>query len=235
MKKNGSAWWLCSLMLLVSVYGSPVYCQKIEAGPPRISSRQAYRHLGLPPEQQLVWLDTLLKPFFRQVVYQSPDNFTQKVLYPLEHRFMLVQAAAQRLKAVQDTLLAMGLNLLLFDTYRPWSVTNAMWEAVPDERYAANPANGSGHNRGVAIDLTLADARTGQPLPMPTAFDDFSEKAGHEYQGLPPVIATNRNLLKRLMEQAGFRALATEWWHYSLPGTAAWPIFDLSFEDLEDL
>jgi D-alanyl-D-alanine dipeptidase len=104
---------------------------------------------------------------------------------------------------------------------------------LKDERYAANPVNGSGHNRGVAVDLTLADSKTHQLLPMPTDFDNFSDSARQDFKEKDAKRMANRELLKRAMEKYGFIPLATEWWHYSWPHPENFEVLDLSFADLE--
>lgn len=111
-----------------------------------------------------------------------------------------------------------------------------MWKLVHDERYTADPAKGSSHNRGAAVDVTLVKISTGQELVMPTGFDDFSEKAHHTYTNLPKEVVDNRALLKTTMEKFGFVSLRTEWWHYSLPDAAKrFELLDLSFQQLKEL
>jgi D-alanyl-D-alanine dipeptidase len=142
--------------------------------------------------------------------------------------------AADALKEVQEELKQHGLSLYFFDAYRPYNVTKKMWEIIPDERYAANPAKGSGHNRGASVDVTLADLKTGTPLEMPTHFDDFSEKAHHNYTNLPTQVIKNRELLRTVMVKYGFAPLQTEWWHYSIPGAAQkYELLDLSFRQMK--
>jgi D-alanyl-D-alanine dipeptidase len=141
-----------------------------------------------------------------------------------------------RLDSIQRELETRGLGLKIFDGYRPFSVTRKMWEILPDDRYVANPKNGSRHNRGAAVDVTLVDS-TGNELEMPTVFDDFSEKAGHDFMDLPQHILTNRSLLKEIMTKYGFMPIKTEWWHYDLKNYEQYPILDKTFEeiDLENL
>jgi D-alanyl-D-alanine dipeptidase len=110
-----------------------------------------------------------------------------------------------------------------------------IWIPVKDERYAANPAKGSGHNRGVAVDLTLADSKTHQLLPMPTDFDNFSDSARQDFNGTDAKRIANRNLLKRTMEKYGFIPLPTEWWHFSWPHPGNFEVLDLSFAELEKI
>ena len=164
--------------------------------------------------------------------YTTTTNFTGQVLYK-KHGVYLRKAAADRLQLVADSLAKLGLGILVFDGYRPYAATLKMWKIVPDDRYAANPANGSGHNRGIAVDLTLYSMATGDTLPMPTGFDDFTEKAHHNYQHLPAEVLANRATLKQVMEHFGFVALPTEWWHFYLPEPKRYPLMDLSFPTLE--
>jgi D-alanyl-D-alanine dipeptidase len=144
--------------------------------------------------------------------YATTNNFTGHVLYP-EARAWLRRGTAQRLAAVQRDLKAMGLGLKVFDAYRPLAVQRQLWERVPDERYVANPATGSRHNRGAAVDVTLVRS-DGTELLMPTPFDDFSERAHRSFRDLPADALANRDLLERVMTRHGFVGLPTEWWHF---------------------
>ncbi|TDH25607.1 peptidase M15 [Segetibacter sp. 3557_3] len=165
--------------------------------------------------------------------YATSDNFTHKVLYQNPGAYLRLPAA-MALAAVQSELKPQGIGLLIYDAYRPYSVTIEMWRVVPDDRYAANPAKGSGHNRGAAVDLTLVDLKTGKELAMPTLFDDFSEKAHHNYLNLPENIIQNRKLLRTTMEKHGFLALDTEWWHYFLPeASRKYDLLDLNFRQMK--
>lgn len=151
--------------------------------------------------------------------YATEDNFTKQILYTNPAAYMRLPAALA-LKAAAKELELQGIGFKIFDAYRPYAITKKMWQVVPDERYAANPAKGSGHNRGAAIDLTLYNLSTGKELPMPTPFDDFTEKAHHDFTGLSMEILQNRATLKNILVKHGFLPLATEWWHYYLPNAA---------------
>jgi zinc D-Ala-D-Ala dipeptidase len=165
--------------------------------------------------------------------YATTDNFTKEVLYHKPLAYMRLEAAIALQKAAKDLELQ-GVGFKIFDAYRPYSVTKKMWEIVPDERYAANPAKGSGHNRGAAIDLTLYNLATGKELLMPTPFDDFTEKAHHDYNELSTEILQNRALLKNTLAKYGFLPLATEWWHYYLPNAAQrFEVMDLNFNQMK--
>ena len=98
-----------------------------------------------------------------------------------------------------------------------------MWEILPDKRYVANPKKGSNHNRAIAVDVTLVDS-SGREMDMPTGFDDFRPIAARDYKGLPEVKRKNREILRRAMEQSGFRSIATEWWHYDGGVPSQFPI-----------
>lgn len=174
-----------------------------------------------------------LNPLYTDWRYATPENFTKQALYKQPEAYLRLPAAIALAK-VQSDLKKMGFSLKIFDAYRPYSVTCLMWKAVPDERYTANPAKGSGHNRGAAVDVSLVDMKTGRELEMPTGFDEFSEKAHHNYMQLSPEAIKNRQLLKSTMEKHGFVALETEWWHYSLPDAAKrFEILDLSFKQMK--
>ena len=143
--------------------------------------------------------------------------------------------AADALAKVQAELAVAGLGLKIFDAYRPYSVTVRFWELVKDERYVANPAKGSGHNRGIAVDLTIIQLKDGSELSMGTGFDNFSDTAHHSFSQLPEDALKNRKLLRSAMEKFGFKALETEWWHYFIPETSRFELLDLSFRQLQQL
>lgn len=167
--------------------------------------------------------------------YADTANFTHQILYHNPIAFLRMEAA-EKLKQAALELEKIGLGFKVFDAYRPYAITKKMWQIVPDENYAANPTKGSGHNRGAAIDLTLYSLQTGQELLMPTIFDEFSEKAHHDYMNLPNEVLENRKTLKTIMLKYGFVALNTEWWHYSLPNAAQkYHLLDIDFSKLKEI
>lgn len=185
--------------------------------------------------KKMVNLKDYLNPLFTDFKYATINNFTQSVLYNNPDAFVRLKVAIA-LKHSEEELAAKGLALKIFDAYRPYSVTKKMWAIVPDERYAANPAKGSGHNRGIAVDVTLVKITSGEELAMPTGFDDFSERAHHNYMNLPQNVLQNRELLKTTMENNGFQALSNEWWHYSLANTETnFELLDLTFQQLKQV
>jgi len=148
-------------------------------------------------------------------VYATPDNFVGETLYP-EPRIFLRRSAMERLSRVQSALESRGMGLMVFDGYRPWSVTRRMWEVIGDPDYVADPSKGSRHNRGMAVDVTLVDGR-GNRLPMPTDFDAFVPEARADAEVLEPM-RTNRRVLIEAMAAQGFRVLSSEWWHFDCDG-----------------
>jgi D-alanyl-D-alanine dipeptidase len=167
--------------------------------------------------------------------YATTRNFMHQKIYPSLHTTYLRLPAAKALKKIVAELKNENLSVKIFDAYRPYSVTEKMWEIVKDNRYAADPAKGSGHNRGVALDLTLIDLHTKKELPMGTGFDNFSDSAHTDFIELPDSVLQNRRLLKTVMEKYGFKSLDTEWWHFSLPGANAYELLDVPFDDLKKL
>jgi D-alanyl-D-alanine dipeptidase len=157
----------------------------------------------------------------------------QRKLYPKITTTYLRSPAAKALLHVQIELNEMGLGLKIFDAYRPYSVTEKMWEPIQDDRYVADPKKGSGHNRGIAVDLTIINLKTKAELNMGTGFDNFSDTAHQTFTALPEEILRNRKLLKSLMEKYEFKPLETEWWHYSLPNAKDFELLDISFKSLK--
>ena len=164
--------------------------------------------------------------------YATTNNFTGRKVYP-SGRCFLRKDVAERLLKVQAQLRKQGLGLKLYDCYRPFSVQEAFWRIMPDERYVGRPLRENGviikssqHNRGAAVDLTLVDSQ-GSELPMPTGFDDFTS-AAHRGSAKPgSVAANNAELLERVMTAQGFIPLATEWWHFDGPGFERYKPLDL--------
>jgi len=179
--------------------------------------------VATPPA--LVDVATVAPGIRLDIRYATAKNFTGRALYPAA-RCLLRPGVAERLARAQEAAAAQGLGLKVFDCYRPLSVQRAMWTLVPDERYVADPAKGSRHNRGAAVDLTLVDA-SGKELPMPTGFDDFSTRAHRDYDDLPPNVIANRAQLERLMQDAGCSGLPTEWWHFDADGWERYDVLDV--------
>jgi D-alanyl-D-alanine dipeptidase len=157
--------------------------------------------------------------------YATPSNFLHEAVYPT-NRCLLRPATAERLKRAQAQLAAVGLGLQVWDCYRPLHVQQRMWEIVPDPRYVADPKEGSRHNRGAAVDVTLVRL-DGAPLEMGTGHDDFSEKASRTYSDFPYEVVRNRKVLENALGLQGFVPLETEWWHYDDPDWQRYAILDV--------
>ena len=160
--------------------------------------------------------------------YATDDNFLKRKVYPEDARCMLLKDAAQRLKKAADVLRPQGYRLKVYDCYRPRAVQYEMWKIMPEPGYVANPKFGSNHNRGAAVDLTLATL-DGVEVEMPTQFDDFTPTAHHGFQGGTEASRKHRAILLKAMEGAGFKRNKMEWWHYDLPGAKKMPVLDVPF------
>jgi len=163
--------------------------------------------------------------------YASENNFLNRKVYDIEACYLQKETAA-RLASVQLQLIKKGYRLIIFDAYRPRHIQYEMWRLVPDPRYVADPAKGSNHNRGCAVDVSLL-TKDGAPVSMPTDFDDLSEKAYHSYNNLTKEVITNRKILKNAMISEGFIPLETEWWHYSDPECYKYPLLNITLSDLK--
>lgn len=178
----------------------------------------------LPPEPLVV----LEHPRFHvDLKYASTDNFMKKDMYgPLGlQRAYVIPPLRDALLGLVPRLEQEGLSLLIFDVYRPQAVQEEMFASFPDETFLANPAKGSNHTRGAAVDLTLADAQ-GRELPMPTEFDAFTPRAAHGFKLQPHehALEANREKLRELMLAAGLEGVPSEWWHYQLKGARSLPL-----------
>jgi D-alanyl-D-alanine dipeptidase len=160
--------------------------------------------------------------------YAGSRNLAGRPLYPVP-RCLLLAPVATRLARAAAALRVRGFRLVLWDCYRPLSVQRELWRVLPDRRWVADPARGSNHNRGAAVDVALADA-AGKLALLPTDHDAFDVRArpwaGAE-RGIPPEALRNRRILREEMERAGFLQDRGEWWHYDEPGGFRMPLLDV--------
>lgn len=166
--------------------------------------------------------------------YAGTNNFTGRVIYAPAPtaRALMQRPAAQALLRANDRAVKAGFALLVLDAYRPWSVTRTFWDEYPMHRgFLADPLQGSRHNRGCAVDLTMVDLATGREVAMPSAYDDFSEKAHPAYTGGTVTERESRDRLRRLMEAEGFTVYDNEWWHFDYSGWQEWPVLDVPLDD----
>lgn len=199
------------------------------------STKILQKEIDENPLKKMVDIKIFIPKIKLDLKYATDQNFMHQKLYPPVKTTFLRKPAAENLKKVVNELKMQNLSIKIFDAYRPYSVTEQMWEKVKDDRYAADPSKGSGHNRGVAVDLTLIDLKTGKELPMGTGFDNFSDTAHPDFTGLSSEILNNRILLKSIMEKYGFKQLSTEWWHFYLPNSSSFELIDIPFADLKKI
>ena len=193
------------------------------------------KQINQNPYRQMIDLSRLKPGIIFDLRYTTTNNFMHEILYPPLHTTWLRKPAADALDKAAKEFALLNLEIKIFDGYRPYSVTERMWEPIKDDRYAADPAKGSGHNRGISVDLTLVDLNTGEELLMPTGFDNFSDTAHQSFMDLTPEVLKNRALLKSVMEKYGFIALSTEWWHFYLPNASNYELLNIPFKDLRKL
>jgi D-alanyl-D-alanine dipeptidase len=195
---------------------------------------QLENSVEINPEMDMVNLQKTIPDLIIDLRYASKNNFTGVRMYPANtDQTFLRKSPALAMVAAAKELKTMNLGFKIWDAYRPYHVTEKFWELIHDERYVANPAKGSGHNRGIAVDLTLYDLTTGKEINMPTGFDDFSEAAHHGQALGDTEKIKNRELLRTIMEKHGFIKFETEWWHYYWPGSDRFDVLDIPFEKLK--
>jgi D-alanyl-D-alanine dipeptidase len=209
---------LAALALLLFPSG-PLSAQD---GPPR--EDRAFR---APDLVELVTLDPTIR---LDVRYATKNNEFGRPFYS-EARAFLQRPAAEALARVQRALRAKGYGLLVFDGYRPWSVTKQFWDLTPADKkvFVANPKNGSRHNRGGAVDLTLVDLATGKEADMGGAYDEMTERSYVSYDKGPKEALQRRDLLRGAMETEGFFVYPFEWWHFDWKDFREYAVLDVPF------
>jgi D-alanyl-D-alanine dipeptidase len=197
------------------------------AQPPNVAVGSALR----APE--LVELTRLDSTIHLDIRYATSRNFMGMPMYSIARAF-LQRPAAEALVSANRAVAKHGFGLLVFDAYRPWSVTKAFWDSVvPAKRsFVADPAKGSVHNRGCAVDLSLYDLATGKEVVMPSPFDDFTRRASPRYGGGTVVQRRRRDFLRRIMEEAGFSVNKGEWWHFDYKDWRKYPILNVPLENV---
>ena len=186
------------------------------------------------PVKKLVNIKKAIPGLALDIRYATTNNFTKTVLYHHPQVYLRI-VPANALRQIQDELHKKGMALKIYDAFRPFSVTCKIWNIVPDRRYAANPRKGSNHNRGLAVDITIIDLKTGKELDMGTAFDSFTDTAHHSFTQLPANVIANRKLLKGVMWRHGFGMVPDEWWHYQWKNNDDYEVIDLDFDDLKEI
>ena len=180
---------------------------------------------------ELVELTTLDPTIRLDIRYATADNFLSTPVYE-QARAFLQRPAALALVRAHRALAASGYGLLIHDAYRPWWVTKVFWEATPVEKreFVADPAKGSRHNRGCAVDLTLYALADGRPVEMPSLYDEMSERAYPGYPGATKEQRARRDRLRAAMEAQGFTVFESEWWHFDYRDWRHYPILNLGLD-----
>jgi len=179
---------------------------------------------------ELVKLDPTIRLDIR---YATSNNFLGVPLYE-EARAFLQRPAAEAVVRANHALAAKGYGLLIHDAYRPWYITKIFWDATPADKhqYVADPAHGSRHNRGCAVDLTLYDRNTGRVIEMPSGYDEMSERAHADYPGGTGEQREMRALLRNAMEAQGFKVYEFEWWHFDYKDWDQYAVQNVRFADI---
>lgn len=230
--------YISLLIILFFFHGGYSFAQKTAVskyGVPVIDKVSVYQEsIHNDSSKKMVELRTVIPDIVYDLRYATTNNFMHRLMYVPPTRSTFLRApAAKALAEVQKELKAMGYGLKIFDAYRPYSVTVSFWELVHDERYVASPSKGSGHNRGLAVDLTIINLKTHRELDMGTGFDNFTDSAHHSFTGFSPAVLQNRQLLKEIMAKHGFNMLETEWWHYFWPNDKDYEVLDIPFDKLK--
>lgn len=206
-----------------------------------IDKLRAVAKAASPPVEQgefraseLVDLAKLADTIQLDIRYATTNNFTGAIFYKQPRAFMQ-RPAAEAVVAAHQQLKQQGLGLLIHDAYRPWHVTKMFWDATPGDLkdFVANPANGSRHNRGCAVDLTLYDLKTGKPIEMVAGYDEFSARSYPLYPGGTARQRWYRQLLRQTMESAGFSVYEFEWWHFDYRDWQKYRIGNQTFEAID--
>jgi D-alanyl-D-alanine dipeptidase len=194
--------------------------------------------LATPPKEtgpfravDLVELVTLDPTIQLDIRYATANNFLGTPVYA-EARAFLQREAAEALLRAHHALRARGYGLLIHDAYRPWWVTRVFWDATPADKheFVADPREGSRHNRGCAVDLTLYRLADGRAVTMPGLYDEMSERSYPTYAGGTPEERERRDLLRAAMEAEGFKVYQSEWWHFDYRDWRQYPILNVPFD-----
>lgn len=193
-----------------------------------------------PPEESGEFRDSdlvelvALEPGIRlDIRYAGADNFLSQPVYA-QARAFLQRPAAEAIVRAHRALAAQGYGLLVHDAYRPWYVTKVFWDATPPAQhdFVADPAQGSRHNRGCAVDVTLFELASGKAIEMPSLYDEMTERSYPGYAGGSAQQRAHRDLLRHALEAEGFQVLETEWWHFDYQDWRLYRVQNRRFEDL---
>src|SRR5262245_19473664 len=239
MKRSLAAWILLAVLIGTAAANEGVGTDGIFRITPQrpVPELRAEALAAQPPTEagqfrksdlvELTKLDPTIKLDIR---YATTNNFLSTPVYKRPAAY-LQRPATEALVRVHRALASQGYGLLIHDAYRSWWVTKVFWEATPPKlrEFVADPAQGSRHNRGCAVDLTLYDLRTGKAVAMPSVYDEMSPRAYPTYAGGTPVERQHREVLRQAMQREGFTVYDTEWWHFDFKDWREYPIVNEDF------
>lgn len=218
------------LVILIFIPGYSAFAQ-YKYGLTPVSIDEYKLSLKSDPEKELMDLEVFIPGLQLDIRYATTNNFTGEIIYNLAKAYARKPVAEALLK-VQTELKKSGLELKIHDAYRPYSATVKFYEVYHDTTFVASPYNGSRHNRGCALDLTLINSKTRQELKMPTPYDSFQKEAFPDYPLKDKEAARNRDRLRAVMEKHGFKVFSSEWWHFDFVGWEKFEVMDIDFEEL---
>jgi len=183
------------------------------------------------PNNELVEIKKEIPNIKLDIRYATKNNFMKQVMYKQARAFAR-RPVVESLKKIQKELNKKGYGLKIFDGYRPYAITVEFYKKASDKNFVANPAKGSKHNRGCAVDLTLINLKTGKEVAMATPYDSFSAAAAASYEPVTPEVKKNREFLIATMRKYKMNVLDNEWWHYDFSGWQSYDLMDIPFEKL---
>jgi zinc D-Ala-D-Ala dipeptidase len=214
------------IFLLISFIPGPVSTSPTPPQAPQTAPpSEAGKTLRKPDLVELIRLDSTIH---LDIHYATENNFMKRRMYDTARAF-LQRPAAEALLRVHRKLRDRGVGLVIFDAYRPWSVTKEFWEETPPEKrsFVADPKVGSKHNRGCAVDLSLYDLKSGREIEMPSSYDEFSKRASPKYTGGTAEQRRWRDLLRSTLEAEGFKVDGGEWWHFDYKDWKYYPVMNI--------
>jgi len=197
---------IITYLSLITVFGLSVY------SPKSIHIRESEKAIVQDTVKEWVEVDFETQGIQNKMAYADTANFMHQKIYPCARCFLRPEVA-DALEEANQIAKDKGYTLVVYDCYRPYGYQKVMYDIVNDPLYVAPPGKGSNHNRGRAIDLSLAD-ENGNLLDMGTAFDDFTAKSHYDAEGLSREARRNRKTLRNIMKRAGFTPYNSEWWHF---------------------
>lgn len=198
-----------------------------------VRAQEPPKEAGTFRNPDLVELTKLDRSIKLDIRYATSNNFLGRPVYT-EARAFLQRPAAEALVRANKALRKKGYGLIIHDGYRPWSVTKIFWDATPADKkeFVADPSQGSRHNRGCAVDLSLFDLKNGKEVTMPSGYDEMTERSHINFAGGSDEQRRLRDLLRAAMEAEGFAVYEPEWWHYDYKDWKEYPILNIAFSQI---